>query len=180
MQESGAALLDRIFGDSWEARHGAFAELAVRPAARLVAAVHHQGNDDVRQEVFVMQCLTFFNTIFPPPLQRAPIGSSPPALPQAHRDGRYTPARPCHMLASLLRAYFGCLRRGRLARLPRRAAQLRARSPPTQSPAMLGIKDRHNGNILIDREGRLVHIDFGLVLGRAPGAPPSRRRCPSS
>jgi phosphatidylinositol kinase/protein kinase (PI-3 family) len=176
-QETGQVLLDRIFGASWEAktqRVQRASRYGRQPGWSLMALIT-KANDDVRQEVFIMQAIAFFASIFPAPLRLRPyrILATGPAsgLIELVADTLSLDSFKRRSGFPTLRRYFEAAYGGADSTSFASAQHNFACSLAAYSVVsyVLAIKDRHNGNILLDREGNLVHIDFGFVLGRAPG-----------
>ena len=135
-----------------------------------------KANDDLRQELLAMQLIKFFDKIFKEeniPLHLRPyeilITSSSSGLLEflqntSSIDGiKKKMATTNKSLCLFYKKYF---------KENFEEAQINfTRSLAAYSLVCyyLQIKDRHNGNILIDMVGNIIHIDFGFILGIAPG-----------
>lgn len=173
----GTALLDHVFGEAWGARVERIRRSSPHGRSRgwSVVQLMSKANDDVRQEVFVMQILTFLASVLPPPLRLFPYR----ILATGPSSGLIELVRDTVSLDRLKRKSGGMSLRGFFESAyggPHSAEFAAAQRAFTCSLAaycvtsyILALKDRHNGNLLLTRSGHLVHIDFGFILGRAPG-----------
>jgi len=151
-----------------------------------------KSNDDVRQEVFVMQLIRYYQRAFseanlPCWLYTYTILSTSQStgliqlIPNATSlDG----LKKSNGYPGSLRSYFETTY-GFVAGRPEPPAFRTAMNNYINSMSaysvvsyLIGIKDRHNGNVMIDTEGHLIHIDFGFVFGLAPGKAFSMEKAP--
>lgn len=149
-----------------------------------------KSNDDLRQEVFIMQMIHYYKSVFAQaklPLwlktYRILSTSSSTGLIELLTDATSLDGlkkSENYPLEGGLRKYFEKVYGG-----PNTKAFKAAQTNFMQSLAgyalvayLLGLKDRHNGNIMIDTRGHLVFIDFGFALGMAPGHEFSFERAP--
>jgi len=149
-----------------------------------------KSNDDLRQEVFVMQMIHYFESVFRK--SHLPIWlKTYRILSTSKRTGLIEVLNDATSIDGLkksekypenggMRAYFE-----EVYGPPTSKAFLAAQKNFINSLAgyslvsyLLGLKDRHNGNIMIDTRGHIIHIDFGFAFGMAPGHEWSFERAP--
>ena len=169
------SVLNRVFGASWATKTRGIRTSS--PYARVsgwsLVALLTKANDDVRQEVFVMQCVSIFASFFSSPLRLRPYrilatGPSSGLIEMVTNTLSIDRLKRLSGFPSL-RTYFEAAYNGSGSAAFAAAQQSFACSLAAYSILcyVLAIKDRHNGNILLDRGGHMVHIDFGFVLGQS-------------
>ncbi|KAL8020857.1 putative protein kinase-like domain superfamily, phosphatidylinositol kinase [Plasmopara halstedii] len=179
-----------VFREYWqdkEARIRRDSPFGDHPGWRLLSVIV-KSNDDLRQEQFAAQLIAQCDRIFREyslPLSLRPYNviatSAKTGLIEAvpdtvsldslkRNDSRYT---------SLLDFYIR-LHGDKDSRRFARAQQNFVESLAAYSIVcyVFQIKDRHNGNILVDADGHVIHIDFGFLLTNSPGSNWNFERAP--
>lgn len=180
--------VEDAFGESWEAKKErilgdrlymfGYPSEDVWPSWDLRSFIA-KSNDDLRQEVCCLQLMQLFKEIFEhfglqnclylKPYRIISTGNST-GLVQVLSDAMSLDALKKTEGFTTLSAYFqktydSSAERYNQARM-NFASSLAAYSLFSY---LLLIKDRHNGNLMIDAEGHILHIDFGFLLSIAPG-----------
>eukprot|EP01125_Pyxidicula_operculata_P009785 TRINITY_DN3215_c0_g1_i1.p1 TRINITY_DN3215_c0_g1~~TRINITY_DN3215_c0_g1_i1.p1 ORF type:complete len:748 (+),score=138.45 TRINITY_DN3215_c0_g1_i1:23-2245(+) len=173
-------VLDKAFGPNWETRKERLrlaSPVGNEPGWDLISVIVKSG-DDLRQEQLAMQLISVFAEVFHEenlPLWLNPYmvlsTSSDAGLLETVHDAISIHGLKKSLNIDSLRTYF--LQAYGVGDSPR---FIKAQTNFCESLAayslvcyLLQIKDRHNGNIMIDREGHIIHIDYGFMLSSSPG-----------
>ncbi|GFH57743.1 hypothetical protein CTEN210_14219 [Chaetoceros tenuissimus] len=183
-------------GDNWDKKSEKMLTSALESniidseATTEVSGVMIKSNDDLRQEVFVMQMIHFYQSVFAK--ASLPIWLKTYRILSTSKDtGMIEFLIDSTSIDSLkksemfpqsgnLRDYFEMIY-GTPDTKSFKAAQrnfMLSLVGYSLVSYLLGLKDRHNGNIMIDVRGRLIFIDFGFAMGMAPGHEFSFERAP--
>jgi phosphatidylinositol 4-kinase len=180
-------------GETWSEKSKRMleeAKHAPEDAQLEVVAVMSKSNDDLRQEVFIMQMIHYYKSVFAK--ANLPIWlKTYRILSTSSSTGLLEVLVDAVSIDGLkkadgypeeggLRRYFEETYDGPDSQSFKAAQQNFMRSLAGYSiiSYLLGLKDRHNGNIMIDTRGHVIHIDFGFVMGMAPGHEFSMERAP--
>ena len=182
--ESGSvtAKLDKVFGISWAQSVKEIKESSPFGNSRGwgVLPVIIKGGDDMRQEVLAMQLISSFDRIWREaslPVRLHPYG----VVVTSNDSGIIELVTDATSIDCLKKAMpedvrtlsdYWILTYGNT----QSAAYVDAQRNFVESMAaysvlsyLLQLKDRHNANILLRRDGSVVHIDFGFMLSNSPG-----------
>lgn len=162
----------------WEAKEARVRACSPRSALPgwSLASLIIKSNDDVRQEVFVMQLIRYMQGIFPAELTWLRPYHIQATGPDTGLIETITSAEDIDRLKK--HDGYTSLRNLFIERYGppdsegfRRAQDNFGRSLAGYSIVMwlLLLRDRHNGNLMIDAEGHFFHIDFGFCLGHSTG-----------
>ncbi|GAB5363942.1 hypothetical protein AAMO2058_000926500 [Amorphochlora amoebiformis] len=169
------------FGRPWKKRKARFQQES--PIGGLknwdIVSVIYKAGDDLRQEVLAMQLIKICDTIFNEaglPLQLSPyevIVTSPDSglIETIHNAASIHGLKEdwpnFTSLSDFFEGYFG--QRGTTKHEQAQRNFVESMAAYSLVTYLFAIKDRHNGNIMMDREGRIIHIDFGFMLNNSPG-----------
>lgn len=186
-------------GVLWAEKSAAMLEEAKKEKAELtetemvqmeVISCLAKSNDDLRQEVFIMQMIHYYKSVFAQ--AKLPLWlKTYRILSTSSSEGLIELLTDATSIDGLkksedfpteggLRVYFEKTY-GRPDSKAFKAAQtnfMQSLAGYAVVAYLLGLKDRHNGNIMIDTRGHLIFIDFGFAMGMAPGHEFSMERAP--
>lgn len=155
-----------------------------------ITSLMSKSNDDLRQEVFVMQMIHYYKSVFAK--ANLPIWLKTYRILSVSKSTGLIEVLTDATSIDGLKKSEGFPEDGRLRTYfeqvygePSSASFKAAQKNFMESLVgyslvmyLLGLKDRHNGNIMINNEGHLIFIDFGFAMGMAPGHEFSFERAP--
>lgn len=171
---------DVVFKESWEAKHERLRAKSVfgsDPRWRLMPILI-KSNDDLRQEQLASQLIYRMATILAK--EKIPVWLCPYEIVALTDRGGIIEAIPDTIsidslkrndpnftsLAQFFADHFG---EGTDEYMDAKANFIESLAGYSMVCFLLQIKDRHNGNILLDNRGHLIHIDFGFFFLSSPG-----------
>jgi len=180
--EDSAFWVRFAFGERWAEKKARLAACSVYgsdPRWDLVGIIV-KSNDDLRQEAFIMQLIEMCNEAFQlaglelwlHPYKILATGRTTGIIEMVHNALSFDSLKK--------REGYGGLR-GHMIKMTEYAADpksalkeakrnfVRSLAAYSLMSYLFLFKDRHNGNLLLDTAGHVIHIDFGFVFGIAPG-----------
>lgn len=175
--EQAANVRRSVWGEPWQDRMDRIR--LVSPFAALyrswaLDAFIVKGGDDIRQELLACQVIRQFASIFKDarlPLWLRPmevlVVSSNSGFVECIQDAVSIDAMKKQLPGKTLAEIFNVAFADRLFEAKQNFVQSCAAYALVTY--FLQVKDRHNGNLMMDSDGHVVHIDFGFMLSNSPG-----------